>query len=194
MTAPALPSTPGLPVAGLVGDDETVIVACKPSAWFIVLRKAGSLLLAMVISLGAYGLDASGLVELGRPGAVGAAGVVCACGLLAWLTLDRATRLYLLTDRRIVRVSGVLRQTTAEARLVDVANLTHYRSLRERVFGLGTIVVSTPAAGGAGGEFSWFMVDRPREKIAQIRRAIDRANAGGAPGGALMVPSGGAGA
>lgn len=189
MTAPALPSTPGLTTAGLVQDGETVIIACKPSLWFILLRKAGSLLMAGAIATAAYVLDSRGVLDLGRPDAVAAAGVVCTCGLLAWLTLDRATRLYLLTDRRIVRVSGVLRQSVAEARLTDVVNLTLYRSLRERLFGLGTVVVSTAGAGGAAGEFSWFMVDAPHEKAAMIREAIDRATGSGPGTGPTRGPS-----
>lgn len=174
MSAPALPSTPGLTTAGLLQDGEVVIVACKPSLWFILLRKAGSLLLAGAVALAAYMIDMVGVVDLGRPQAVAAAGVVCTCGVLIWLTIDRATRLYMLTDRRIVRVSGVLRQSVAEARLTDVVNLTLYRSLRERLFGLGTIVVSTAAAGGVAGEFSWFMIDQPHQRVALTREAIDK--------------------
>jgi hypothetical protein len=180
MTAPALPTpAPGAPPVPLA-DGEVVLLVLRPSLWFIVLKRLGSLVAVACIAVGVLALDALGVHVLDARAVV--AGAVAASALvMLWFAIDRATRLYVLTDRRVVRISGVFRQVSIELPLRDIVSLTLYRSLRERLSGPGTVVFSTPAAGAASGsgECSWFMIPRPAEHVVTIRRALSRYGSSG---------------
>lgn len=160
-------------LAGVLEEGEIVILATRPSIWFILLKRLGSFAAAVVFSIAAIMLDALDLLNISAPAII--AGVLAALALtMLWFMIDRATRLYLLTDRRVLRVSGVFRQTVIEAPLRHVQSVTLYRSLRERIFGIGTVVFSTAAAGGIAGEFSWFMSPAPLDAIKTIRDTLGR--------------------
>jgi dephospho-CoA kinase len=107
-------------------------------------------------------------------------GVGALAGVLLWSCLDWAARTYTLTGGAVMRESGVIRRVRVEMPLRNVQNITIVRSLRERLFGLGTPVFAS-AAGGAG-QFSWYMVSAPGEVVETVKRAVDQAG-GGAPGG-----------
>lgn len=156
---------------------ERTLVSLRPSVLSIVLRS--------VVPVGALGVLALALAwpaaRGGVPGVAAAAGwTVLAVGALKllWETAVWASRRYTLTDRRVVRVSGVLRRFTVEARLERVQHVVLYRSLGERLLGLGTIGFAT--AGTDAVEVAWVMIARPHEVWAQAKEAIDR-RTGGTP-------------
>ncbi len=107
-------------------------------------------------------------------------GVGLLAAVLLWSCLDWAARMYTLTPGGVMRESGVFRRVRVEMPLRNVQNITIVRSLRERVFGLGTPVFAS-AAGGAG-QFSWYMITSPGAVVETVKRAVDQAG-GGAPGG-----------
>jgi dephospho-CoA kinase len=107
-------------------------------------------------------------------------GVGLLAAVLLWSCFDWAARTYTLTSGAVIRESGVIRRVRVEMPLRNVQNITIVRSLRERVFGLGTPVFAS-AAGGAG-QFSWYMITSPGAVVETVKRAIDQAG-GGAPGG-----------
>lgn len=156
---------------------ERTLVSLRPSVLSIVLRS--------VIPVGALGVLAVALAwpaaRGGVPGVAAAAGwTVLAVGALKllWETAVWASRRYVLTDRRVVRTSGVLRRVTVDARLERVQHVVLYRSLGERLLGLGTIGFAT--AGTDAVEVAWVMIARPHEAWAQAKEAIDR-RTGGTP-------------
>jgi hypothetical protein len=77
-----------------------------------------------------------------------------------------------LTDRRVMRLQGVLRVHMFEAALKQLQHTEVYWSVRERLFGLGTIGFAT--AGTAFAEAHWQMVARPLEVHQIIRKTIER--------------------
>lgn len=161
----------GLLPADLLQPGELIILFLKPSPWYIVLAPLGSLaamlilvLLGIVINDEAdLGLARRDLVLLGV-GLIGAR--------LFWQFLEWLSRLYVLTDRRVIRVKGVLRVQVFESPLKTIQHTAALFSLRERLFGLGTIAFAT--AGTAFIEAAWEMVARPLQVHRQIVQTLNR--------------------
>lgn len=171
--------TPALTLSGTASDaaadyvpgGEMVVLALKPSPMLVFLRSMWLLLgsvvvLAMAIwigqrfDLGAWPIRISFVVC-----------VVVAARLL-WETLEWISRLYVLTDRRVVRVAGVLRRSVVDLRLDRVQHVEVHKSLRERVFRLGTLGFAS--AGTDRIEVVWLTVERPDEVHRIVRETIDR--------------------
>ncbi len=168
LTAPSI--THALP-AGLVDDDEVVLLLLRPSMLYIPLASLGGLLVIAVVTLA--------LMYLGR--LVGMAGTdTVAFGLgvaggvarLAWQGLEWWSRLYVLTDRRVLRRKGVLRPTVFEARLRDIQHTSVFQHLRERTFGLGSIGFAS--AGSEVFDAFWVMIRQPFAVHRTVVEAIER--------------------
>jgi hypothetical protein len=159
--------------AGILEPGEVVIIATRPSLWFVILKRLGSLLAVLAFSVLAIYVDVMDVFDVSAP-VILTANALAAGLTMGWFAIDRSCRAYVLTDRRVLRVSGVFRQVIIEAPLRHVQTVTLYRSIRERGTGVGTIVFSTAGVGGAAGEFSWFMVDRPHDRIGVIRETIGK--------------------
>lgn len=161
---------------GVIPSGEQIVFGVRPSLWFVVLWRAewlGGIVLAGVA--GSVGIE-RGWVPL-APVTWWAGVVAVVAGLLLWGIVEWGTRLYVLTDQRAMRQSGVLRQTTVDVPLAHVQNLVLYKRLRERVLGLGTPLLSS-AAPGIGG-LSWDYAARPEVLMQAVRDAQERA---GPPG------------
>lgn len=152
-----------------VRDGEIVWLALKPSVWFILLSSlrfiAAVLIAACAVALWDWRADGFRfpLIE---------ATLFLIFGRLTWATLQWMGRLYVLTDQRILRVQGVVQVDVFDCPLRKVARADLFRSTRERVFRLGTIVITPsdtqlPIA-------QWQMIAQPREVLGRIAEAIDR--------------------
>lgn len=166
----ARPITQTLP-EGLVDDDEVVILLLRPSMLYIPLASLSGLLVIAVVTLA--------LMYLGR--LVGMAGTdTVAFGLgvaggivrLAWQGLEWWSRLYVLTDRRVLRRKGVLRPTVFEAKLGDIQHTSVFRRLRERTCGLGSIGFAS--AGSEVFNAFWVMIRQPFAVHRTVVEAIER--------------------
>jgi len=91
---------------------------------------------------------------------------------LFWQFLEWLSRVYVLTDRRVVAVAGVLRVRVFEAPLQQVQHTNLLLSLRERLFGLGTVAFAT--AGTAIAEAYWLMLADPLEVHRKIVQTLNR--------------------
>lgn len=74
--------------------------------------------------------------------------IAVAAGLLVlrltvWPFLEWVSTTYTLTDRRLVNRSGVLRRSGRDIPLRRISDVVYERTLSDRVFGCGTLVVST---------------------------------------------------
>ena len=98
--------------------------------------------------------------------ALGAARVGFA--LLQWVA-----RLYVLTNRRVLRLMGILNIDLFECPLTKIQNTYLTLAWYERLTGLGTIAFATAGTGGI--EASWAYVNHPLEVHERIRSAIHRA-------------------
>lgn len=75
--------------------------------------------------------------------AIAAAAGLLVLRLTVWPFLEWVSTTYTLTDRRLVNRSGVLRRTGRDIPLRRISDVVYERTLSDRVFGCGTLVVST---------------------------------------------------
>lgn len=157
--------------AQLLQPGEIILLALKPSPLMIVLAPLKQLtLIALASAVLATAAQYLGYPELARRVLLG--GVALFTARIFWECLEWLGRVYVLTDRRVIRVAGVLRVSVFEAGLEQVQHTEVLLSLRERLFGLGTIAFST--AGTAVAEAYWHMVVNPLDVHRTIVNALRR--------------------
>jgi membrane protein YdbS with pleckstrin-like domain len=172
--APAIGvETPDIAVAReLVRDDEIIILLMRPSLLFIPLAAMGSIMLLLILTLG-LALLAAKISWIGWTEQQAYALGIVALGLrIVWQTLEWFNRVYILTDRRIITRSGVLRVSVYETQLKRIQHTTVFMRLRERVFFLGTIGFAT--AGSDVFDTFWVMLRQPFAVHRTILDAIQR--------------------
>jgi hypothetical protein len=97
-------------------------------------------------------------------------------GRVMWAVLQWMGRLYVLTDMRILRLSGVFNINIFDCPLRKVARTRVVRSMRERLLRLGSIEVTPCDADCPPG--IWNTIAKPDVVNDQIVAAINRAKAG----------------
>jgi uncharacterized membrane protein YdbT with pleckstrin-like domain len=154
--------------ADLLHGGELILLLLKPSAWHILLGSLGGLgaiaaitaaLLALRQGLNIGSFDVAHLLSL----------AFTLAGLrLSWQFFEWLSRSYVLTDRRVIRVKGVLRVEVFQTRLEHIQHIEMHFSIRERLFGLGSIAFAT--SGSAYPEAYWVMLRHP---LAVHKRIVD---------------------
>lgn len=151
---------------------ELIILLLKPSAWFILLSSLRFLAVVGIVALALLWLSGpQGWRYLDRRDIILLGAIACGARLF-WQFLVWLSHVYVLTDRRIIRVSGVLRVSVFETALKQVQHTTAYFSIRERLFGLGSIGFAT--AGTAVIETWWLMINNPLEVHRTIGQTLSR--------------------
>jgi uncharacterized membrane protein YdbT with pleckstrin-like domain len=159
---------------------EILLLRIRPSPLFLLLSNLAIAALLILLSLMVLPMFLPPPVV----GVLDAADlwlVVAAILMLLWNALDWLTRAYILSDRRIMRISGILRRVAVDVPLRNIQSVTLLKSIRERLFGMGTIGVSS--AGSDGLEFTWFMIACPQDRLGVIRQATEQVRAVSSPGG-----------
>jgi len=90
--------------------------------------------------------------------------------------IDRAVRVHRLTASRVVAQFGILKTVRTEMPLARVQHLVVVRSLVERMFGIGSIGISSAGTGGV--ELVWRGVEKPEDVREMIRRVVEGGGAG----------------
>lgn len=175
-TEPAL----GLPLdragamipADLLEGGEIIILLLKPSLLYIVLGCLSHLTGIGLAALAAWGAHRTFGMEWLRPRDVMGAAALLVALRLTWQFFEWLSRLYVLTDRRIIRIKGVFRVYIFEATFSMIQHTDVIITIRERLFGLGTIAFST--AGTALPEAYWLMIRRPLAVHRKIRQTMQK--------------------
>lgn len=157
--------------AELLQPGEIIILLLKPHPLYILLAPLKTLtILLLLTTLG---------VMLARDAEAydTAQNIVVAGGLLIvarlfWQFLEWLSRVYVMTDQRIIAVAGVLRVRVFETPLSHITHSELLFSLRERFFALGTLGFYT--AGSAVAEAYWVMVGKPLEVHAKVVQTLKR--------------------
>jgi uncharacterized membrane protein YdbT with pleckstrin-like domain len=157
--------------AHLLDGDEIVIFALKPSLWFVVFVSI-RWLVAMVLFIVLVGLFGKHLVGINKMMLIQAA-LALGIGRLSLAVLQWASRLYVLTNRRVMRLAGILNVDIFECPLPKIQNTYLTLAWYERLVGVGTISFATAGTGGV--EASWLNVSNPLETHERVRSAIHRA-------------------
>jgi hypothetical protein len=156
----------------LLDGGEVVILAVKPSIWFILFEPLKWIALAVLLQL---------CIPLGRPylppgvtAGVLTQVILLLLGARMVLSLLRwVSRSYVLTNRRVMRVSGVRRPEVWACPLVRIRNTRLTAEVHERLVKLGTVTFVTDDPLAANRQ--WCFISRPEEVHAEVRRAIARA-------------------
>jgi membrane protein YdbS with pleckstrin-like domain len=166
-------AVPSAAVQHLLQEDETVLLFLRPSPWFVLLDGGSIYLLIAVCALffAWLGNQPWTPVVFSEQQVFSAFAMVVVLRAI-WKTLDWANRLYVLTDRRILRRRGVFVMSVVEAPLRRIQNSAVYARVRERVLGLGTIGFAT--AGSDGFEVVWEIIPSPIDVHRTVLDAIER--------------------
>jgi hypothetical protein len=153
----------------ILRDGEAVLLVLKPSLWYIVLTSVGfaaAVLILMIaaITLGEGHVHSMYYIE---------AAVFLIAGRVMWAVLQWMARLYILTDLRIVRLSGVFTVDIFDCPLRKVARTRRFATTREKLLGLGCVEIQPQDQSCTPG--IWQTVRHPQAVHDQIVAAISRA-------------------
>lgn len=160
----------------LFQDGEIVELAMRPSLWWIFFSSLHALLIAAAIILA--GFTFCDFLP-GHRGWYLEIGVLIALTRLMWATIKWSSRLYVLTNMRVMTISGVFNVTAQEIPLRRLARVRNISALRERLLWLGSLELIPLDENFA--ITSWVTIRRPREVKKRIRAAMERAQQGTPP-------------
>jgi hypothetical protein len=170
-TSPAAAVTPlgAMLARHVLRDGEVVLLALKPSFWFILVSSLRFIGIVAILALGAIAFDARNNREwFYIEGAI-----FLAAGRIMWAVLQWMGRLYVLTDLRVIRLSGVLKLDIFDCALRKIARTQVSMTVKERLCATGSIeiVPSDEMLASA----TWQTIPRPLEVNELIVATINRA-------------------
>ena len=162
--------------------DEEIVLTLRPSAWFILLYPVRMIIvvniLAALLSLVAATFDTFGIVSpFMQPWwiTIWLLSAAVSLVLISWSILEWRCRLYVLTTRRVLTFSGVVRRTRFETSLIHLRQTLVHVSIGERCVGIGSLLFAT--AGTAFYDTSWTMLSDPvdaQRKVQNLSRRSER--------------------
>lgn len=159
----------------ILQDGEIVLLILKPSAWYILVSPMR--FLAAVLIFVIAGVLLGGRLEGKNLLYFIDIGIFLITGRLMWATLQWMGQVYVLTDRRILTLSGIFTIDVFDCPLRKVARTRIAYTTRERVFRLGTIQI-IPTADDMP-DSHWQMVAKPTEVHEMLVATINKSKQGG---------------
>lgn len=151
----------------LLDEGEAVLLAIKPSLWFILFSSAKVIFAVAAALVLLWKTQSAHEISFRTICQFAAVAILLQVTVAFFLWLSR---LYVLTNRRVMRIKGVFNIDIFEASLPKIQNTFLTLAIHERVVRLGSIQFTT--AGTAGIEASWQNINHPLEVHEIIRRAI----------------------
>jgi hypothetical protein len=159
---------------GVLGDGETVILMTRPSVWFVlleslpVLAAAFLVALSLVVAAKGFHVDIPGRLRY----------LVPACLVVMLMRLYIASfqwmrRIYILTNRRVLRMRGLIRTEIFECPLENMSGASLSVSRSQRFCHTATVLFDIPTLETEAG--AWHHVPRPSDVIELVSDAIRRA-------------------
>jgi len=174
--APTATSLATLLSRHILRDGEVVILLLKPSPFFILLTSLRFVAVVALLVTAIFLFDINDRFHMNTV-AVIEAGIFIAAGRLMWATLQWLARLYVLTDLRVLRISGVFNVHIFDCPLRKVARTRVLQSTRDRLLGVGSIEI-IPVADDEP-EAVWQTIAKPRLVHEQVVATINKAKQGG---------------
>ncbi len=156
--------------AHLLDGGEVVILAIKPSPWFVLIRSLRWLACLAVLALVIQRFPQA---TMANQALIVAAIVVIALGALQWVS-----RLYVLTNRRVMRFRGVLKVEIFHTPLENLTGATLSVAPYERLLRIGTIYFDGPDLPSPSTR--WVHLARADEVHRTITETLRRAHNSGA--------------
>ncbi|MCB9856086.1 MAG: PH domain-containing protein [Phycisphaerales bacterium] len=156
--------------AQLLDGGETVYFAVKPSAWFVLIVSARWLAAAFVLGVLSYTVIPSQYSWYASQAAI-----LMAAGRLSWATFEWVARIYVLTNRRVMRIRGVMSADIFAAPLHTIERADVFATPGERALRVGSVGFESATMGRG----AWEIVARPVEMHERLQHAIRRARGGG---------------
>ncbi|MCK4602646.1 MAG: PH domain-containing protein [Phycisphaerae bacterium] len=153
----------------VLDEGEFVILAIKPSGWFVLLVSWPVLAIAaVVVVVGYLAGEAFGVpcqtVMLFALAAACARVVLASC---QWLG-----RLYMLTNRRVLRIGGIIRMDVFACPLKKIRHVQLHAGPAERVLALDSLLFTIGEAPSPAA--SWNNISRGEEVLRIVNEAIRR--------------------
>ena len=155
---------------GLLNGSEIIILATKPSLWYVLLVSSRWVIILLPFSVAAWlfgqmgwlGGQAQLLLGVALAGMI----IRLAFGLLQW-----QSRVYILTNLRVLRIRGVLRVEMFQCHLLRLKDVSLTAGAAEKLLALGTIgLVNDSSAQSAA---HWFNIRHPVQVRQQVLKAIN---------------------
>ena len=156
--------------AEVLRDDETILLAVKPSGWFVLLASGPVLVLAALLAGGT--LLARPVIGARTRDALLLAGLAMALLRLMVASFQWLGRTYMLTDKRVMRVRGVMKADVLQCPLGEIRRIDQTASRCERLLGVGSLLFQAPGVDAV--ESAWVNIARPDEVREAIEEAIRR--------------------
>ncbi|MGE3182869.1 MAG: PH domain-containing protein [Phycisphaerae bacterium] len=162
-----------VPQLGVLEGDEIVELLIKPSLWYVASLSVRWIAIAgITAALAAFASDSS--VAL-RTYLIQIAAIVSAArvgyGILQW-----SSRFYLLTNRRVMRIKGVLRADWRSCPLRDVGEIVRIDSPGQKFVKLGALRIHH--ANPDKLPIHWNFIRKPNEVERIVNDAVRRARSG----------------
>ncbi len=171
---PAATSLATLLTRHILRDGELVVLILKPSVWFVPLSCVKFIAAVLICMIAAKVFDEHLPYN---PFVYVETGAFLIAGRLMWAVQQWTARLYVLTDLRILRISGVFNVSIFDCPLRKVAQVRLVSNLRERLFTVGSIEITPQDETRPPGV--WQTIPKPREILEQIEAALRRAKHNG---------------
>jgi len=175
--APAATSLATLLSRHVLRDGEVVLLLLKPSVWFIPLSSLRFIAVVLCLMIGVFVFDLDDKIRALNTLSVIETGVFMIAGRLMFAVLQWTARLYVLTDLRILRISGVFNVHIFDCPLRKVARTRLLFTARERLLGLGSIEIIPLDDDQPEGV--WQTIGKPRQVHEQVVATINKAKQGG---------------
>jgi hypothetical protein len=170
---PATASLAKLLASHILRDGEVVLLVLRPSLWFLLLSCIQFIGVALVLTILVRFLNIQNhattrsLIEFG---------VSAISARLVWATLQWISRLYILTDLRIISIAGVFQMQIFDCPLRKIVRTRITRTNTEWITSTGSIEIVPQDESSAFGE--WKTIAHPIKVHETIVATINRAKQG----------------
>jgi hypothetical protein len=157
----------------LIRDGELILLTLKPSIWYILFTSLRFCAVVLMVMIGVELLEyqtpyrARVFIEVG---------ILMIAGRVMWAVLMWMSRLYILTDMRILILSGVFNAEIFDCPLRKIARTRIVRTMKDRPLNLGSIEIIPLDENLPIG--MWQTISNPKHIHQQVLAAISRAKQG----------------
>ncbi|HEX8324829.1 MAG TPA: PH domain-containing protein [Tepidisphaeraceae bacterium] len=155
----------------VIPQGELVHLLIKPSRWFIFLNSVRFAAIAVLALTCVYVIRVPPIMSRAL---LIQFGLFLIAGRVMWSVVQWMGRYYILTDLRLVRVSGVFSIEIQSCPLRKVNAVNFYTTVGERVLGKGCIEMTN-----SDKKMTWQTVSRPHRIHRMVAAAVSRAKSNG---------------